>query len=156
MKKFAFLFALTLLTACETDTSTHIDMQKEFAKHPTAVLTLLDGTEIDGFEGDFCTSVMCFEGPPMDFAAFTYTPYINDTDLIFTVNSTEPINTISLSMLDETGEKVHRELPYTLQDNGSYLIEEPFPTDYSKFTLNVSVDFIVEGRANYLFPLQLQ
>ena len=153
-RAFSLIVLLFFLTAC--DDSLHVDMQEEFRTHPGATLTLTDGTKIPGFKTDFCTDVLCYEASEVDFLGLTYTPYINGEDLVFKVDGNNEIRTISISTLNEIGEKTHRELPYTEQTDGTFLIEEAFPDDEKKFTLKISVDFETEGNGDYLFPIELK
>ncbi len=156
MKKLFALTALLLLQGCGDD-SVHIDMQSEIRDRPTVTMTTAEGSTIPGFDGPFCTDVVCFEKDDPDYSALTYTPYTNDDDLTFTVEwSTDTISTISAKLIDKTGEVTHRELPYTIVNNHTFLFEEPFPTDESEFALYINVDFVVEGKAHYFFPLSLQ
>ncbi|MEK9159363.1 MAG: hypothetical protein AAB383_01395 [Patescibacteria group bacterium] len=155
MKKFLLLAALLTFAGC--DDSLHVDMQAELRDRPTVTLNTADGTGIPGFEGPFCTDVVCFEKPDPDYSALTYTPYTNGDELTLTVEwDTDSINTISAKMINKNGEITHRELPYTQVDEKTFLFEEIFPSDENAFALYINVDFVVEGKAQYFFPLQLQ
>ncbi len=155
MKKLLTICALLLLSGC-TDDSLHVDLQNELNARPTVSLTLEDGTEIAGFPWSYCTDVVCFDKEPIDFSALTYTPYINGTDLNFTVTFNDTINTLGVRTYDKAGEVTHRELPYTVIDDHTFLFEEPFPDDESEIALHIKVDFVNEGLAHYYFPLKLE
>ena len=154
MKKFFTLAALLLLSSC--DDSLHVDLESELNVRPTVSLTSEDGTELAGFPWSFCTDTVCFDKEPIDFASLDYTPYTNGTDLRFTVTFTDEINTLGIKTYNKAGEVTHRELPYTVIDDHTFLFEEPFPTDETEITLNIKVDFVTEGMSHYFFPLQLQ
>ncbi len=156
MKKIlAFLSLTILLSACGD--RLHVDLEDELRNRPTVTLLEADGTEIKGFAGDFCTDTVCNNGEPIDFAALSYTPYTNGEDLTLSVDwEKDTISTVSFRTYDDAGDITHRELPFTQLDDHTFLIEEAFPNDKSDITLHVKVDFVVEGHANYYFPIHLQ
>lgn len=155
MKKLFTILALLLLNGC-TDDTLHVDLQNELNARPTVSLTSADGVEIAGFPWSYCTDVVCFDKEPIDFAALSYTPFINGTKLTFTVTFTDSINSLGVKTYDKAGEVTHRELPYTAIDDHTFLFEEPFPDDESEIALNIKVDFVNEGLAHYYFPLKLE
>ena len=155
MKKLFVLTAFLLLNGCGDD-SLHVDLENELNARPTVNLALEDGTQIEGFPWSFCTDTICFDKEPIDFSALTYTPYVNGSKLTFTVIFTDEINTLGTKTYNKAGEITHRELPYTAVDSHTFTFEEPFPNDEKEITLNISVDFVNEGKAQYFFPLQLQ
>lgn len=157
MKFFPLLIIIGLLTACtQTDTSTHIDMQNETRNRPVVHLTQENGTEIPGFSGSYCTDVLCMDYAAPDYSALTYAPFTNGSPLTFSVEFTDEINTISIRTINTTGEVTHRELPFEQIDSKTFLVSEAFPNDETHVTLHFSVDFIVEGSANYYFPVELK
>ncbi|MFA4815112.1 MAG: hypothetical protein WC924_00585 [Candidatus Gracilibacteria bacterium] len=155
MKKLLTILLLLLMNGCADD-SLHVDLQNELNVRPTVSLTLEDGTQIAGFPWSYCTDIVCFDKEPIDFSALTYTPYINGTDLTFTVTFTDEISSLSIKTYNKNGEATHRELPYTVIDDHTFLFEEPFPTDETEIALNIKVDFVNEGLAHYYFPLKLE
>lgn len=155
MKKLFTICALLLLSSC-TDDTLHVDLQGELNTRPIVSLTLEDGTEIAGFPWSYCTDVVCFDKEPIDFAALNYAPFNNGSKLTFTVTFSDAVNMLGVRTYDKTGEVTHRELPYTVIDDHTFLFEEPFPEDESEVALNIKVDFVNEGLAHYYFPLKLE
>ena len=157
IKKLLFiLFSLTLISSACTNDTLHVDLDSELNVRPTVSLSTEDGSEIAGFSWSFCTDTVCFDKDPIDFSALTYTPYTNGSNLIFTVTFSDEINSLGIKTYNKAGEITHRELPYTIVDAHTFLFEEPFPTDEKEIALNISVDFVTEGKAHYFFPLHLQ
>lgn len=157
MKIFPLLIAICLLTACtQRDTSTHIDMQSETRNRPVVHLTQEDGTELPGFSGSYCTDVLCMDYAAPDYSALTYTPFVNGSPLTFSVDFEDEIHTISIRTINTSGKITHRELPFEQVDSKTFLVSEAFPDDETQVTLHFSVDFIVEGSANYYFPVELK
>lgn len=157
MKILTIIIALSLLSACaELDDRVHVDMQSETLNRPITSLTFENGVEISGFPGNYCTDVLCMEYGELDHSALTYTPFANGSTLTFKVDFFDEINAISLRTINNEGNVTHRELSYETIAPNIFLINEAFPDDESQITLHISVDFLVEGYANYYYPIELQ
>lgn len=154
MKKLFVLASLLLLSAC--DDRVHVDLEGEMLIRPTVTLSTESGSKISGFPWNYCTDVVCINEEPIDFSALTFTPHVNGSPLTFSVIFTDEISSISVRTYNKEGEVTHRELPFTLLDDHTFLFEEPFPNAESEIALNIKVDFVNEGLAHYFFPIQLQ
>lgn len=156
MKKVLGVFlTLALLTACEDD-SLHVDLQGELNERASLTLTLEDGTEIEGFEHEYCTDLICFEKEPIDFSALTHTSIPRDATLLVNVDSSYTITSVGGSLFKTDGTEFYRDLNFTMVEEKVYSVDSLAEVEGSEVTLRVKVIFDGQGRTNFYFPLQLE
>lgn len=157
MKKIftIIIFAFTL-SGCANNDTKHVDIKNEMETRPGLILELQDGTEIPGFEGNYCTDVLCMETPTPDFSALTFTAIPQDSVFSLKVDTTYEIASISGSLFKKDGSEFSRNMEFIATAKYVYTPAEELNKDESEITLHVSVIFVDQGRTNYYFPIKLQ
>lgn len=157
MKKLlaSFLGASILFASCSDD-SKHVDLYGEFQDRAELSLSLEDGTEIKGFEGDYCTDVVCMEKGPIDFAALNYTSVSRDAKLLIHVDSLYEITSVGGSLFKKDGTEYYRDLSFVMVEEEVYAPDPVLDVEDSEITLHVKVIFNEQGRTNFYFPLRLE
>lgn len=144
-----------LLSAC--DDSQKVNLFEEFQSRPTVELSLEDGTSIPGFEGNYCTDVLCMEKPDPNWAAFTHAPVANgETLLILIENTSSKVESVSVELIKQNGDRFNRDHPVVQRSDTIFAVEEPFNTTENLVTLHVRVNLAGGGRSNFYFPLDLR
>ena len=157
MKKiFAILILVSALSGCTNNNAKHVDIRNEMETRPGLVLELQDGTAIPGFEGNYCTDVLCMETPPPDFSALTYASIPQDSVFSLKVDTTYEIASISGSLFKKDGSEFSRNMEFIETATNAYALVEELNKDESEITLHVSVVFVDQGRTNYYFPIKLE
>ena len=157
MKNIFVLLILALtLTACSSNDSKKIDIENEMITRPGLTLSLEDGTKIPGFEGNYCTDVLCMESPNPDFSTLTYTAVPRDSQFLVFIDTTYEIQSISGSLYKKDGSSFNRNMEFTEVELNTYTPTEALDIEESEVAFHISVNFTDEGRTNYYFPVQLQ
>ncbi len=156
MKNLIFLLiacGVLLLASCNN--SKKVDLQSELQDRPGVVLTLENGTNIPGFEGNYCTASVCMENPDPDFSALTHTQVENGKPLIITIgNTSDEIESVSVELIKQNGDRFNRDHPIIQKEPYVYVIKEPFNTIETLVSIYVRVDLVNEGRTNFYFPVE--
>ncbi len=157
MKKLIFFFiacGMLLLASC--DDSKRVDLHGEFQSRPGVGLSLEDGTNIPGFEGNYCTASVCMENPDPDFSTLTHTSVKNGELLIITIgNTSDEVESVSVELIKQNGDRFNRDHPIIQKEPYVFAIEEPFNTVEAFVSIHVRVDLVNEGRTNFYFPVEL-
>lgn len=160
MKKISLSIVLGLIlisfAACSPkEEAKKVDLASEFQNRPYLLLTLEDGTVIEGFEGNYCTDVVCMEPMKPDFSQLNYTPVSREAELLITVETTYAIESVRGSLFKKDGTEFFRDLSFIEKSQNVYTLEGPLQTEESEVTLHVKVNFGEQGLTNYYFPLNL-
>lgn len=150
------LFFLTFgLNACG-DNTLHVDLGQEFMNRPTIQLFTENGEEIAGFEGSYCTDVVCNNFPDPDYSSLVYTSITPGESFTLKVEENYEVQSVSASLHNPEGAVFRRNIEATALGNNNFLFKAIINMDDPQVTLEVLIDFTVEGRSHYFFPLNFQ
>lgn len=158
MKKshiFASLILLSslLLTACSN--APKVDIKGEMDKRPEIKVTWEGETNLPGINGNFCTDVLCMDSGNPDWSAMKSVQYTNGTDLTVTVNTTNTIKDLSVSLKNQDGNTIQNNVPHTDNGDKTYTVTDPF-IKTGDVILSVKVTFVEGGYGQSFFPITVE
>lgn len=152
---WALLSLVLLLSSCSS--TPKVDLEAEYQKRPNIVMSWEGVEEAPSVAGSFCSAVLCLDSGDPDWAAMTFTPFVNGTPFEVHISTNLVISDISISLKDATGHTVQNNIPHSNDDgNGTYTVSESF-THTGDEILSVKVHFADDGGyGQTFFPLAVQ
>ena len=152
----ALVLILLSLEACSKEDTLKVNLFEEFQNRPTVTLSLTNGTIIPGFEGNYCTDVVCMNSFEPDFSQLTYTSVPGEDTLFIKVETTYEISSISGSFYKKDGSEFYRDLSFIETEPYIYIPDPPREIEEIEVTLHVKVDFEDQGLTHYYFPIKFE